>query len=104
MNVNRWRNYALVFMFGGFFIMYCGVFNRVLLPYLLLVGTLLLIAGIMMYFRFGPVNPSVLRIPCPRCGKETRVTGEEDSCSHCGQRLRKNTSGHYEPIAVKPNA
>jgi ribosomal protein L37E len=97
MNVNKWRNLALVFLFGGFFVMYLGVYNARLLPYLTVLGGLGVLAGILLYFRFGPVNPSIRTIPCPRCGQDTRPTGKFDACSHCGQPLQRTPSGSYEP-------
>lgn len=97
MNVNRWRNLALVFMFGGFFVIYCGVYDRTLLPYLLAIGTVGLLIGILLYFRFGPVNPTVHQIQCPRCGSDIRVVGDQDACNRCRQALRRDDSGNYEP-------
>lgn len=84
-------------MFGGFFVMYAGVYNKSLIPYLLPVGSIGVLAGILIYFRFGPVNPSIKTIECPRCGRRTRLTGEFDACSHCKQPLRRTPEGTYEP-------
>ncbi len=103
MNVNKWRNWALVFMFGGFFVMYCGVFNHTLLPYLLAVGGAGVVVGILMYFRYGPVTPGIHTVKCPGCSQETRLTGTVDTCSHCHQRLRKTRTGSYEPDAKTPS-
>ncbi|MCL6593403.1 MAG: hypothetical protein K6T31_05460 [Alicyclobacillus sp.] len=97
MNANKWRNWALVFMFGGFFIMYAGVYHRAWIPYLLAIGTAGVLAGILIYFRFGPVNPALHNVQCPRCGKVTRLTGVVDACSHCRQPLRRTAQGDYEP-------
>ncbi|WDL98667.1 DUF2614 family zinc ribbon-containing protein [Alicyclobacillus sp. ALC3] len=97
MNVNTLRNWALAFMFGGFFVMYCGVFNRTLLPYLLAMGGVGVVVGILMYFRYGPVTASIQTVKCPCCGQETRLAGAVDACSHCHQRLRKTETGSYEP-------
>lgn len=99
MTASRWRNWALVFMFGGFFVIYCGVYNRVLLPYLLAVGSIGVVMGILIYFRFGPVNPTVKHVQCPRCGQQTRLTGTVDACSNCQQKMRLTESGTYEPYA-----
>lgn len=97
MNANRWRNWALIFMFGGFFVMYFGIYNKQLLPYLTVVGGLFVLAGILLYFRFGPVNQSIQTIECPRCGEQMRPTGAVDACSNCKQPLRRTDSGTYEP-------
>ena len=97
MNVNKWRNWALVFMFGGFFVMYFGMFNRALLPYLLVVGGTGVVAGILLYFRFGPVNSLVREIQCPRCGQTIKLTGERDKCLYCHQPLHRTVEGDYEP-------
>lgn len=77
--------------------MYCGVYSARLLPYLLAAGSAGVVAGILLYFRYGPVNPSVRTVDCPRCGRATRLTGKEDACSHCRQPLRLTDGGHYEP-------
>jgi endogenous inhibitor of DNA gyrase (YacG/DUF329 family) len=97
MNANKWRNWALVFMFGGFFVMYCGMYSIGLLPYLLVIGSIGVVIGILIYFRFGPVNKTIQESECPRCGKPTRLTGETDACSHCQQPLRRTKDGNYEP-------
>jgi endogenous inhibitor of DNA gyrase (YacG/DUF329 family) len=84
-------------MFGGFFIMYCGMYSVRLLPYLLVIGGIGVALGILMYFRFGPVNKTIHEAECPRCGKTTRLTGEVDACSHCQQSLHRTEDGNYEP-------
>lgn len=86
-----------MFIFGGFFIMYFGVYSRSLLPYLMIVGGIGVAAGILLYFRFGPVNQSITTIECPRCGEMTRPTGQYDACAHCQQPLRRTADGDYEP-------
>lgn len=103
MNSNKGRNLALIFMFGGFFIMYLGMFNRALLPYLLTIGGIGVVLGIIMYFRFGPVNPKIKEVECPRCGKFSRLTGAYDACTHCGQTLQRTDSGTYEPYVKTEN-
>jgi hypothetical protein len=97
MNVNKWRNWALVFMFGGFFVMYLGLFDKAILPVLLILGGLSVVTGILMYFRFGPVNTSIHETECPRCGSKIRLTGETDACSQCRLPLRRTADGQYEP-------
>ncbi|MCL6445399.1 MAG: hypothetical protein K6T83_18400 [Alicyclobacillus sp.] len=97
MNANKWRNWALVYMFGGFFIIYCGVYSKALLPYLLGLGSIGVVAGILIYFRFGPVNPTMRTIECPRCSNKTRLTGPEDACDTCHLPLRRTEHGTYEP-------
>jgi hypothetical protein len=92
---------SLIYMFAGFFIIYCGVYSRGLLPYLLAVGSVSLLIGIFLYFRYGPANPSVLSAECPRCGKTTRLKGEFDACDQCGQTLKRTTKGTYEPYVAK---
>lgn len=99
MNSNRFRNQSLIYMFSGFFIIYCGIYSRTLLPYLLALGSIGVFIGMMLYFRYGPVNQSnVQTIDCPRCGQRTRLTGTEDHCTHCGQAMRKTGAGTYEPF------
>lgn len=97
MNSNRWRNRSLIWMFGGFFLMYCGVYSIALLPYLLVLGTIGVIGGILLYFRYGPVNQRIQTVECPRCGHVTRLTGERDACTACKQTLRLTADGTYEP-------
>jgi len=98
-NSNRFRNQSLIYMFSGFFIIYCGIYSRALLPYLLAVGSVGVFIGIMLYFRYGPVNQTnVHTLECPRCGQMARLTGQEDMCSHCGQAMRRTEAGTYEPF------
>lgn len=84
-------------MFGGFFVMYLGMYSVRLLPYLLVIGGVGVLIGILMYFRFGPVNKTIHESECPRCGRMTKLTGETDACSYCQQPLRRTQDGNYEP-------
>lgn len=97
MNSNKWRNWGLVAMFAGFFLMYSSVYDKALIPYFLPIGSIGVIFGIGSYFRFGPVNPSIKTQECPRCGERVRLTGEHDACSHCKQPLQRTADGSYEP-------
>lgn len=82
--------------------MYCGMFNRNLAPYLLTIGGFGVVVGILLYFRFGPVNTSIKEIDCPRCGQKVRLTGDVDACTYCHQALRRTESGSYEPYVKQP--
>jgi len=82
--------------------MYCGVYSTPLIPYLLTIGGFGVLIGILMYFRYGPVNTDIKTVECPRCGQGTRLTGAEDACTNCGQTLRRTPDGAYEPY-VKSN-
>ncbi|GGJ05629.1 hypothetical protein GCM10010885_13470 [Alicyclobacillus cellulosilyticus] len=103
MNANRWRNGALVLMFAGFFTMYGGVYKLQWMPFLLVLGSLGVLAGILIYFRFGPVNPRLRTMDCPRCGERIRLAGERDACPHCRLALYRTAAGTYEPH-VPPDA
>jgi hypothetical protein len=96
-NAEKWRNRALIFMFGGFFIMYLGVYDKPLIPYLTVIGAAGVFAGIALYFCFGPVGGAGVKSECPRCAKVTRLSGAFDQCAHCGLPLRRTGSGEYEP-------
>ncbi|MBX6353115.1 MAG: hypothetical protein IRZ10_07235 [Thermoflavifilum sp.] len=97
MNAEKWRNIGLVFLFAGFFVMYLGVYDKPLIPVLTCIGAVGVLAGIGIYFRFGPISGSGRRIQCPRCGQVTRLTGSHDQCAHCKQPMRRTATGDYEP-------
>jgi hypothetical protein len=96
-NAEKWRNLGLVFMFGGFAIMYFGVYDKPLIPVLTIIGAIGVAAGIGVYFRFGPVGGTGRRVQCPRCGEVTRLSGRHDRCAHCKQPMRRTPGGDYEP-------
>jgi len=97
MNSNKWRNWGLVSMFAGFFLMYSSVYDKALIPFFLPIGSIGVLIGIGTYFRFGPVNSSIHTIDCPKCGTNTRLTGKYDACSFCKQPLKRMENGTYEP-------
>lgn len=82
--------------------MYCGMYSRRLSPYLLTIGGIGVVLGILLYFRFGPVNTSIKETECPRCGQRVRLTGDVDACTHCQQPLHRTESGSYEPYVKQP--
>jgi hypothetical protein len=100
-NQNRFRNWSLAFLFGGFFIMYSGMFSKSLLPVLLVVGGISVVIGMLLYFRYGPVSSQMYTTLCPRCGASIRLTGKADACNHCGLTLRKTPTGEYEPYVAE---
>lgn len=97
LNQNRFRNYSLACLFGGFFIMYLGVFAKALIPFLMCGGGVLVVIGLLLYFRYGPVNRNIQTIACPRCGHHTRLSGSKDACQFCQQPLQLTDAGSYEP-------
>ncbi|TCP53810.1 zinc ribbon protein [Tumebacillus sp. BK434] len=83
MKLNRLRNWALGLIFLAFIVMYIGVFVPVLMPYLLIIGIIMILISVFIYFRVGAMSMQIPTLECPHCHKKTKVLGVEDGCMYC---------------------
>jgi hypothetical protein len=88
LRINRQRNIALGLIFGAFLIMYIGVFIKPLLPFLIVIGTLMILVSVFMYFRIGAMSMKIPTLECPHCHRYTKVLGVTDGCMHCRTPIR----------------
>ncbi|WP_096184362.1 DUF2614 family zinc ribbon-containing protein, partial [Effusibacillus lacus] len=89
----RLRNLALGLIFGAFLIMYLGVFVKPLLSAFFVIGLLMIVVSIGIYFRMGAISMRIPQVRCPNCGKMTKVLGREDACMFCRTPLHLDENG-----------
>ncbi|PWK13805.1 DUF2614 family zinc ribbon-containing protein [Tumebacillus permanentifrigoris] len=88
MRLNRLRTTALALIFLAFLIMYLGVFSAAILPFALVIGTILIMVSVFIYFRVGAMSMKIPTLECPNCHRMTKVMGMEDGCMYCGVPIR----------------
>lgn len=88
MRLNRLRTTALALIFLAFFIMYLGVFSALILPYMLVLGTIMILVSVFIYFRVGAMSMKIPALECPHCHRITKVMGMEDGCMYCNAPIR----------------
>lgn len=93
MKLVRLRNWALGLIFGAFILMYLGVFAKGLLPYFFVIGLLMIVVSIAIYFGTGALSMRLTQVQCPNCGKYTKIIGREDGCMFCRTPFRMEENG-----------
>lgn len=93
MKLVRLRNLALGLIFGAFILMYLGMFVRALLPFFFILGLLMMIVSIGIYFRMGAISMRIPQVQCPNCGKNTKILGREDGCMFCRTPIQIDENG-----------
>lgn len=109
MKLNRLRNFALFLMFVAFIIMYVSTLGKLspatkfLLPIGLIIGILVALAAMFLYFRIGSISMRIPKVDCPHCGRTIKLLGESDHCPYCKRPLRmvKGDTGNYTAKIVE---
>ena len=109
MKLNRLRNFALFLMFVAFIIMYVSTLGKLspatkfLIPIGLMIGILVALAAMFLYFRIGSISMRVPKVDCPHCGKTVKLLGESDNCPYCKKPLRmvKGENGKFVAKVVE---
>ncbi len=108
MKLNRMRNLALLLIFLAFIIMYASTLGnlspatKILIPIGLIIGVLVALMAMFLYFRIGSISMRLPKVDCPHCGKTVKLLGESDHCTYCKKPLRlvKGDQGHYFAKAI----
>jgi hypothetical protein len=100
MRLNRLRTTALALIFLAFLIMYLGVFSAAVLPFALVIGTILILVSVFIYFRVGAMSMRIPTLSCPNCNRMTKVMGMEDGCMYCGAPIRVEMDENETLFAV----
>ncbi|MBL0386163.1 hypothetical protein JJB07_05795 [Tumebacillus sp. ITR2] len=100
MRLNRLRTVALALIFLAFFIMYLGVFSSAILPYTLVIGTIMILVSVFIYFRVGAMSMKIPTLECPNCHRTTKVMGMEDGCMYCNAPIRIEMDENENLFAV----
>lgn len=93
--LNEFRLWGLLLTLIGMTIMilgtsgliFLGEKGRVLISIFLVVGMLVMLGSIAIYFWAGILSTSAKVIDCPKCGKRTKMLGTTDRCMFCKAAL-----------------
>ncbi|MCJ7843311.1 YgzB family protein [Lederbergia sp. NSJ-179] len=88
--INKIRSFALGLIFGGFIIMYVGIFFKnhpLVMTIFMILGLLAIIASTLVYFWIGMLSTKAVQVICPNCEKPTKILGRVDMCMHCREPL-----------------
>jgi len=100
--LNRLRNLALGLIFGAFLVMYLGVFFKPVMMYTFVIGCLMILWSVFIYFRVGAMSMKIPTITCPKCNHATKVMGVEDACAYCHAPIQLELDEDGELYAIMP--
>ncbi|WP_159885242.1 DUF2614 family zinc ribbon-containing protein [Paenibacillus puerhi] len=89
---NEFRLWGLLLTMGGMLLMILGlagiVFEwgaagRLLAAIGMVIGAILMLASMGIYFAAGMMSTSAVVVVCPECGKATKIIGKTDRCMFC---------------------
>ncbi len=81
--INKLRTFGLLFIFLGFGAMYLGFLWPSLHSLFFILGLLVILGGVGIYFWTGILSMQAVQIECPKCGRITKILGKMDQCAHC---------------------
>ncbi|MGA8943563.1 MAG: DUF2614 family zinc ribbon-containing protein [Thermoactinomyces sp.] len=81
--LNKIRAFAMMLIFFGIGVMYIGFLVKKLIALFFIIGLLLILASVGIYFWTGVVSAHSVLIQCPSCKKQTKMLGKKDECMHC---------------------
>ncbi|GFN29744.1 DUF2614 family zinc ribbon-containing protein [Paenibacillus xylaniclasticus] len=99
--INEFRLWGLLFMLGGMGMMifgtagivfFDGTAGRIFAGTFMVLGSILMLISVGIYFWAGMMSTSVKTIQCPECGKHTKMIGRVDRCMHCKTKMTVDPS------------
>lgn len=89
--INEFRLWGLLLTMGGMGLMILGtagiVFwgqaGKVAAGIGLVIGLILMLGSLAIYFWAGMLSTSAVQLDCPECGKLTKMLGKTDRCMFC---------------------
>lgn len=89
--INEFRLWGLLLTMGGMGLMILGtagiVFwgqaGKVVAGIGLVIGLILMLGSLAIYFWAGMLSTSAVQLDCPECGKLTKMLGKTDRCMFC---------------------
>ncbi len=81
--LNKIRAFAMILIFIGIGVMYIGLLIEKLIALFFIIGLILILASVGIYFRVGIASAHSATIQCPSCKKQTKILGMKDECMHC---------------------
>lgn len=89
--INEFRLWGLLLTLAGMGVMIIGTAavilwgdqGKVLMFFMMFIGSLLLMASMAIYFWAGMMSTNSVILQCPSCGKQTKMIGKTDRCMYC---------------------
>lgn len=90
--INEFRLWGLLLTMGGMAVMIVGlagiVFDwgsagKIIAGIFMVIGMLGMLGSMAIYFWAGMLSTSAVSLPCPECGKQTKMLGKTDRCMFC---------------------
>jgi hypothetical protein len=93
--VNEFRLWGLVLTMVGMGVMITGTAGIVfwgpraqwVAGICLILGMIVMLASVAIYFWAGILSTSALVIECPECGRQTKMLGKTDRCMYCKTKM-----------------
>ncbi|MFD2115748.1 YgzB family protein [Paenibacillus yanchengensis] len=77
----------LVMILGTAGIVFWGEAGRIVSAIFLVLGMIVLLASVVIYFWAGMMSTSATALQCPECNKQTKMLGKTDRCMFCKTML-----------------
>ncbi|MWC30696.1 DUF2614 family zinc ribbon-containing protein [Paenibacillus sp. MMS18-CY102] len=99
--INEFRLWGLIFMLAGMGMMifgtagivfWGGVAGRIFSGTFMVLGSILMLVSVGIYFWAGMMSTSVKTIECPECNKQTKMIGKTDRCMYCKTKMTIDAS------------
>lgn len=89
--INEFRLWGLIFTLAGMVVMIGGTAGillwgaqgRLFAAISIVIGMLLLLASMVIYFCAGLLSTRTVIVTCPACARETKIIGKMDRCMFC---------------------
>lgn len=89
--INEFRLWGLVLTMGGMGLMILGtsgivmwgVSAKPIAAIFMVIGMIVLLGSVGIYFWAGMLSTSAVMLQCPECGRQTKILGKTDRCMFC---------------------
>src|SRR5690606_27927339 len=81
--INKLRPFSHLLSFWGFGDMHLCFLWPTLHRLFSILGRLVILGGVGIYFSTGILSMQAVQIECPKCGRITKILGKMDQCAHC---------------------
>ncbi len=77
--------FGMVFMIAGLagIVFKWGALGQVIAAFGMVIGAIMMLASMGIYFAAGMMSTSATVVVCPECGKATKIIGKTDRCMFC---------------------
>jgi len=72
-----------VMILGTAGIVFLGSTGKAIASVFLVLGMVLMLGSVAIYFWAGVMSTSAIQLECPECGKRTKMLGKTDRCMFC---------------------